>query len=89
MHSAPSLFRCADCSEVAGAGRGVDARLKPARYSVNGSRTREKRSGKQLSITKGSALEIPQNIDDASNRVLAFKGRALGYEIAGAPNVPV
>jgi len=30
----------------------------------------------RLRITKGSALEIPQNTDDASNQVLGFQGQS-------------
>jgi hypothetical protein len=41
-----------------------------------------------LAITKGSALEIPQITGGAWNcAVPDFKGRALGYETVGAPDV--
>jgi len=48
------------------------------------------RGGDALLITKGSALEIPQNTRNEWNGAARdFKGRALGYKTAGAPNVPV
>src|SRR4051794_20108683 len=67
-------------------GAGAHQRLRPLR----GSRRQGRGFGmnEALIITKGSALEIPRRTDDAETRGRDFKGRALGYEIAGAPNVP-